>query len=488
MENATQTRKVRSSIPKWVLPLIGILCALCVCAAVVFFRPLILPDTVQIQTVTLSDMEQPSAADFVAGLENTDIWVSFEKEYDAEKLGWQEVSLRFHRGYRSCVVTAQLYRFHIEPELTVQLGQESAVTIRDFVPDTTISAELVTSLTEGACGLFLVQLRCEERLYTVQCTVTEDIPPKGVGKEVVAEAGKIPDPSIFVEQIEDHTAVTVTYKEPQQFILAGRHKLTLVLTDLFGNTTEIEAAVNVIPAVNGPQFTGMTTLYLELGAAVAYKADVTATDAQDGILTFTVDPNGLDTKTPGTYTVFYSAEDSDGNVLIMPRTVVVESHIGQIVRQKAQETLDLIITPGMTQDEKIYAVFRRVKDYMGYAFTGDKSSLENAAYEGFTKWYGDCYTYYAMVRVMLDMLEIPNVEVVRVGGTSNHWWNLVQFEDGKYYHVDAIPHQTVYFRHFKMTESMIESYTNDPEVAQRRPNYYVYDHTLPQYQGIEIAQ
>ena len=113
---------------------------------------------------------------------------------------------------------------------------------------------------------------------------------------------------------------------------------------------------------------------------------------------------------------------------------------------------------------------------------------ENAAYEGFTKWSGDCYTYYAMVRVMLDMLEIPNVECARVGGTSNHWWNLVQFEDGKYYHVDATPHRITNMEHFKMTEKVIVDYTNQPAVASYRPNYYTYDRTLPEYQNIEIAQ
>ena len=201
-----------------------------------------------------------------------------------------------------------------------------------------------------------------------------------------------------------------------------------------------------------------------------------------------IDTPGLDDTKEGTYKVHYYAVDSDGNRLTVVRTVVVESKTGQKVREKAQVVLNEIIKPGMTQDEKIYAVFRRVRNYMGYASHSDKSSVENAAYEGFSKWYGDCYTYYAMVRVMLDMLEIPNLEVARVDGKSNHWWNLVQFEDGKYYHIDAIPHQVTDMEHFKMTESVIVAYTNNPAVARRRPNYYVYDHTLPEYQNIEIAQ
>ena len=100
-------------------------------------------------------------------------------------------------------------------------------------------------------------------------------------------------------------------------------------------------------------------------------------------------------------------------------------------------------------------------------------------------------TYYAMVRVLLDMLDIPNLECRRIGGTSNHWWNLVQFEDGKYYHVDTNPHRYQFEwleNHYRMTESTIQRYTNEPDVMNYRANYYVYDRTLPEYQDIEIAQ
>lgn len=454
-----------------------------------YTQPLTLPESVAIQSLTVADQISLQASDFVQGLEGTDIQVSFGQEIDDAKLGQQTVSLVFTRGNEVCTYSTELYRFHLEPSLTVQWGEETQVDIRNFVPDTNVAAAFVTRLTEGACGTFTLQLRCDTREYEVECTVTEDIPPRGIGKEVTVEAGTVPDPSVFVEEIEDHTPVTVTYKDPQVFVLAGKQTVTLVLTDLFGNTAQVEATANVVPAANGPQITGLTDIYLQAGATVSYKTGVTATDAQDGELSFTVDTGNFDNRTEGRYTVYYSATDSDGNQILMPRTVVVESHTGQIVRENAQAILDQIIKPDMTHDEKIYAVFKRVRDFVWYSGSSDKSSLENAAYEGFTKWVGDCYTYYAMVRVMLDMLEIPNLEVARVGGTSRHWWNLVLFEDGKYYHVDASPHPGTHMEHFKMTESTLVEYTELRSTGvNSRPNYYVYDHTLPEYQNIEIAQ
>lgn len=449
-------------------------------------RPLTLPESVTVQPVIAPVQSDVQPEDFVQGLENTGIRV--DVAYDAQKLGRQEAVLTFSRKNEVCTQTVQLYLFRLEPSLTFSQGEDIQVDIRDYVPDESIEAEFVTTPEPGACGIFDLKLLCAGKEYTVQYIVTETVAPTGTGKEVTVEADTVPDAATFVENIVDDTPVIVSYKEEPEFIVAGPQKVTLILVDLFGNTSEVVATANVVPAANGPQFAGLDPVYLQVGGTISYKAGVTATDAQDGTLTFTIDPGDFDNTKEGTYKVQYHAVDADGNRLTVYRTVVVESKTGQKLREKAQAVLDEIIKPGMTRDEQIYAVFRRVWHFVWYSGTSDKSSLENAAYEGFTTWSGDCYTYYAMVKVMLDMLEIPNVEVARVGGDSRHWWNLVEFEDGKYYHVDATPHRYTNMEHFKMTETVIHTYTNDPKILAYRPNYYVYDHTLPQYQGLPIAQ
>ena len=480
---------------RWkLIVLIVVLVVLSVCGVGVYavtnhIFPLALPESVATQMLILPDTVQPEASDFITGLEESGIRVSFAPGYDAERMGQQEVSLVLRKGFRSCELTAQLYRFHLRQELTVELGEETQVDVRDFVRDSNVSAELLTPLEEGVGGIFTLELLCDSRKYSVQCTVTENIAPEAKGKELCVEADSMPDPADFLEDVKDNSKVTVTYKETPEFAMLGKQSVTLVLTDFFGNITEVEAIADIVPAKNGPQFTELTDIYLELGNTVSYKAGVTVTDAQDGELTFTVDSNGFDNKTAGRYTVYYYAEDSDGNRLIVPRTIVVESHIGQIVREKAQELLNKIIHPGMGRNEKIRVVAEYVRHNVWYSGNSDKSSVENGAYEGFVKWNGDCYTYYAMFRVMLDLMEIPNVEVRRVGGTSNHWWNLVEFEDGIYYHVDPSQHPNSPINHNKMTESDLAHYTELRSTGKdKRPNYYVYDKSLPEYQGLNIAQ
>ena len=457
-------------------------------------RPLTLPDTVKIQALTAADCASVEATQFVSGLEGTGIQVAFQQEPDANTLGTQEISLVFSLNNEVCTASTSLYRYHLEETVTVKLGQEETVDIRDFLQDETLEANFVgqgpSDIAEGSAGVFDLKILCGGLEYPVTYVITEEIAPTGVGKTVTVEAGSVPEPSVFAEKIKDHSQVTVTYKEQPTFITMGTEKVTLVLTDAFGNTSEVEAEAQVVPAANGPQFTGLSDLYVQLGSPVSYRTGVTATDKQDGELTFTVDPGNMDIKTQGRYIVYYSAVDADGNQLIAPRTVVVESVTSQAVRQSAQVVLNQIITPDMSRDAKIYAVYHYVRWNVAYVGSSDKSSLENGAYEGFTKKKGDCYTYYAMTRVMLDMLGIENLEVTRVGGTSHHWWNLVLFEDGKYYHVDSSPTRVRLdnVQHSKMTERDLVTYTNADGVKERRPNFYVYDKTLSVYRDIEIAQ
>ena len=191
----------------------------------------------------------------------------------------------------------------------------------------------------------------------------------------------------------------------------------------------------------------------------------------------------------GTYVAYYSATDSEGNTTIVPRKIIVQTMDQVKMEELACKILDTIITENMTRDQQIQAVYQYARYNIRYVGTSNKESVWLSAYEGLTTGRGDCYTYYAVNRVFLDLLGIENLEVQRVGGTSNHWWNLVLHEDGFYYHVDSTPAAVKVSGvfHGKMTESDIEAYTNDKGVVNRRPNFYVYDKTLPEYEGINIA-
>lgn len=449
-----------------------------------------LPETITLLTPVLPASGQLQAADFAAGLEGTGITVSFS-EAPEQQVGQQTVTLRFARGDAVCTRQTTCYLFQMEQTVTVDVSEGKEVNIRDFISDAKVTAAFAegTETELNSCGEKALSILCGGKTYTVSYIVKESIPPVGTAQTVTAAIGSVPDPASLVAKIEDQSEVTVTYKETPVLTTVGTYPVTVILTDAYGNTAEMTAQINVVPAANAPQFEGLADIRIQVGDTVSYKSGVTATDPQDGQVSFTVDAAAVDRNTEGTYIAYYSATDADGNTTIVPRKVVVIAVNQAVVEQYARAALDKIITPGMTRDQQIFAVYKYTKSSVQFVGTSDKTSIIHGAYEGFTTGKGDCYTYYAMNVVFLDMLGIENMEVRRVGGTSNHWWNLVQYDDGKWYHVDSCPHavsvENVF--HWKMTDADLARYTADPAVAARRPNFYVYDKTLSQYEGLEIA-
>lgn len=459
-------------------------------------RELELPQSVQIVDLTLADYLKPRAKDFVSGLEDTGISVKFDKDPQASP-GRQTVTLVFTKDSVACTRSATLYRFHVEQEISVVAPDEGTASdipgLRDFIPDESVDAEFVglspDQVSMDQVGDVELTIRCAGRDYTVIYRIEERNAPQGTPVRVTTEVGTLPEPAALVTDIRDQSVVTVTYETEPELKMVGSVDVILVLTDAFGNTSTVKSVIDVVPAKDAPQFEGLTDLYVHLGNTISYKTGVTAVDSKDGTVNFSVDAAQVDLNAEGTYTVYYSATDSDGNTTVIPRKVIVEDVERSAVEDYAREALNKIITDGMTRDQQIFAVYKYTKSSVAYVGSSDKSSIMRGAYEGFTKGQGDCYTYYAMNVVMLNLLGIENLEVTRVGGTSNHWWNLVRHDDGKWYHVDSCPHavsvENIF--HWKMTEADLETYTADPTVAARRPNFYVYDKTLPIYEGIEIA-
>ena len=114
-----------------------------------------------------------------------------------------------------------------------------------------------------------------------------------------------------------------------------------------------------------------------------------------------------------------------------------------IIYGMVDEILAEIITPGMTTKQQVEAIYGWVRSNCSYIGTSDKSNWIQAAYVMMTNRQGDCYNYYGLVKLMLERLEIPNIDVEKVPnfeGDSMHYWSLVSIDGGKsWYHVDATP-------------------------------------------------
>ena len=146
----------------------------------------------------------------------------------------------------------------------------------------------------------------------------------------------------------------------------------------------------------------------------------------------------------------------------------------ELVDAEADRILARITSPSMSDYDKARAIYNYVHTHIKYVGTSDKSSWLVGAYVGFVRGRGDCYNYFACSKSLLTRAGISNVDLYRVGGSSRHYWQLVNVGSG-WYHFDACPHPNSYpLDSFLIDEAAARAYT--ATVSPIRANYYVYDY------------
>jgi formate hydrogenlyase subunit 6/NADH:ubiquinone oxidoreductase subunit I len=103
------------------------------------------------------------------------------------------------------------------------------------------------------------------------------------------------------------------------------------------------------------------------------------------------------------------------------------------------QVLAEITTPDMSIGEKAYEIYKYTKRHIAYTGTYDKTDWRYEAYRGITKAQGDCFTYYATAKCLLERIGAQTMCVERYGGnrTTHHYWLLVDLGSG-WYHFDAV--------------------------------------------------
>ena len=143
------------------------------------------------------------------------------------------------------------------------------------------------------------------------------------------------------------------------------------------------------------------------------------------------------------------------------------------VEQMCDKVLGEIIKPGMTDKEKITAIYSWIQQNMSYVDHSAKDDRFEAAYEGFRAKSGDCYTYYGLSAALLTRAGFQCLEVTRV--TDNrHWWVKVRTQDG-WYHFDATPRRADSVSFCLMTDDALMEYS----IQHTNANGYTTHHFDP---------
>lgn len=164
---------------------------------------------------------------------------------------------------------------------------------------------------------------------------------------------------------------------------------------------------------------------------------ITAVDERDGKVKVTADTSKIDWKKSGVYKVIYTAIDKAGNKATTWAKVQV--YVTGTAEKMADRALSSIIKESWSDTKKARAIYDFVGEYLYYSLTNNHSDWRSVGLNGLRYRNGDCYTHYAVARLLLTRAGIPNLLIKRypVYG-ARHFWNLVYVSDG-WYHFDATP-------------------------------------------------
>lgn len=314
----------------------------------------------------------------------------------------------------------------------------------------------------------------------------EDEPPAIQTKNLVWPVSvPLPTAQQFVDTIPE--GCTLKLADKYQFSTFGTYPVSLILTDEKGREFTYCANLTLVDDNTPPTVNGLRDLVAYIGRGVSYLSGVTATDDCDAGVTLEVDTSDVNLKKVGVYDVTYRATDAAGNFTEVRRTVsVYEQEITEdMLYDLLDPILNDIIRDSMTTKQKLRAIYDYVHENVTYVATSDKSSWVRAAYNGLTSRNGDCFTYFALSKAMMERLGIANMDIERlpeVAVTVNerHYWSLVNIgteSAPQWYHFDACrimnaPH----LWGFLMTDLQLMQFSEQRVNADGVSNYfYVYD-------------
>ncbi len=214
-----------------------------------------------------------------------------------------------------------------------------------------------------------------------------------------------------------------------------------------------------------PVIEGVQELTVSVGESVSYKRGVTVTDNRNKDVPLIVDTSQVDLNKAGDYPVTYIARDSSGNVARVTTTIHVtkpkaENATEELVNTRADEILEEITTPYMTDYERAEAIFYWVHENISWSDHTQKQGWLYGAYMGLIEQKGDCYVYAMASKCLLTRAGIENMDIEKIPTKTEHYWNLIDLGGG-WYHFDAT----------RRADKTSFFYTSDAELMEYSRNH-----------------
>ena len=187
-----------------------------------------------------------------------------------------------------------------------------------------------------------------------------------------------------------------------------------------------------------------------------FKDHVFATDARDGRVSFKADTSKINWNKDGIYKVYYTAKDQAGNV--GKAFAKVQVFVPDSPESVADEVLGSLIKKKWSDEKKLRAIYNYVRGHCAYVDTGAHKNWRKVGLNGIRYQSGDCFTYYAVAKLLISRAGLYNLTVTRYPvARAHHWWNLVYVRGG-WYHLDTTPRQRA-GKFFLVTDAQLRGYS-----------------------------
>ena len=325
--------------------------------------------------------------------------------------------------------------------ITLDLFLKEELPMNGFITD----VSQINTLIPGSYQLKVKNLGITRE---VVIDIVDTTAPAGVAVPQTLFQDDVPSASDTVTGIFDLAPVSVSYVNDMTAPLeGGQYDVPVRLTDAYGNETIVNVPFDVTADEQAPELTVPESIYAYIGGNVSYMDGVEVSDDYDPEPSVEVDLSQVDMETPGVYQITYIATDAHGNSTSKVADIIleVEPQVSLDRREVYSYAADVLYNQvlrgepitSFTDVEVAFRIFNWANRNIWYTGTSDKSDWTIAATDGFDTHTGDCYTYYAVCRAMLDVAGIENVRVERYPiVTSAHYWNLIKI-NGQWYHCDA---------------------------------------------------
>jgi len=199
------------------------------------------------------------------------------------------------------------YTTRVYAHCVAEAGTE--ILAEDFLKENDKSAEFIASHSE--INTFIpgdYDVKIKSGIFTYNCVITiqDTIAPEAALQRVYIKPGETVEPKDFITEIKDMTKVSAAFVTEPDYHVYGEQKISILLTDLGGNTSVYETALMIRPTKE--------ELTIEAGAAMPALTDFLLSEYKNAA--FITSPQQINTNQAGDYNIEISAGDTSYTTIL----------------------------------------------------------------------------------------------------------------------------------------------------------------------------